>query len=100
MNPFRNTRVTQVAALLLLSAYWLTSAQPASASAIPAPDSDAASTATPAVTEPATVVIHGHTSLWVYAGVAVLAVVVTLVAVGLARWARQVGSARQKALTA
>jgi hypothetical protein len=99
MNANLKIRLTQLAGLLLLACWWMTSAQ--SASARPLPPGDvigSGPTTTGSTTAPvpaATVVVHDHPSVWAYLLVAVVAVTVTLLTVWAVRTIRRASSGRQ-----
>jgi hypothetical protein len=94
MNANSKIRLTQIAGLLMLFGWWITSAQ--SASAMPLPPGDPATgtglTSTPIPA--ATVVVHDHPSLWAYLLVAAIAIVATLAVVWVARTIRRTSTGR------
>jgi hypothetical protein len=97
MNANSKIRLTQIAGLLMLFGWWITSAQ--SASAMPLPPGDPGSvdaTGTGLTTPiPATpVVVHDHPSLWAYLLVAAIAIVATLAVVWVARTIRRTSTGR------
>jgi hypothetical protein len=98
MNPNLRIRVTQIAGLLLLAAWWMTSVQPASARPLPPGDPAAigltTSGSTPTPLPAAAIIVHDHPSVWAYLLAAAIAVVVTLVAVWAARAVRLASSRR------
>jgi hypothetical protein len=99
MNANLKIRVTQIAGLLLLAAWWMTSAQPASARPLPPGDPTAIDlTATGSASAPfpaAPIVVHDHLSVWAYLLVAAITVAATLVAVWAVRALRLASSGRQ-----
>ena len=98
MNANLKIRLTQLAGLLLIAAWWMSSTQSASARPLPPGDpigNGLPSAATTSTTVPATVVVHDHPSAWAYLLVAVIAVAATLVAVWAFRTIRRASSGRQ-----
>jgi hypothetical protein len=98
MNANLKIRMTQLAGLLLLAAWWMTSAQPASARPLPPGDPTTVGlTATGSASAPfpaAPIVVHDHLSVWAYLLVAAIAVAATLVAVLAVRAIRRASSGR------
>jgi hypothetical protein len=99
MNANLKIRVTQLAGLLLLAAWWMTSAQSASARPLP-PGDPTGLGLTPASTTSASapaaaVIVHDHPSVAAYLLVAALAVAVTLAAVLAFHAIRRASSGRQ-----
>jgi hypothetical protein len=80
------TRYAQIIGTLLLGWYTSTSL-PASAQILPDPGRGPGPVPAPA---PAAIVVHQHVSLWTYALVAALAVLVTLAVLAALRWSRRV----------
>jgi hypothetical protein len=99
MNANLKIRVTQLAGLLLLAAWWVTSAQPASARPLAPGDATAvelAATRSASAPIPATaIVVHDHPSMWAYLLVAAIAVAVTLAGVWTLSTIRRAASGRQ-----
>jgi hypothetical protein len=96
MNANLKIRVTQLAGLLLLAAWWMTSAQPASARPLP-PGDPIGLTTTGSASAPlpaAAIVVHDQPSVWAYLLVAAIAVAVTLVAAWAVRAIRGASSGR------
>jgi hypothetical protein len=92
-------RVTQLAGLLLLACWWMTSAQSASARPLPPGDltaTDLTATASSSTPLPAaSIVVHDHLSIWTYLLVAVIAVGATLAVLWAVRAVRLASSGRQ-----
>lgn len=98
MSSTLKTRGTQLAGLLLLAAWWLTSAGPAAARPLPPGDPTRLGSTTGGSTAPlpaTPILVHDHPSIWAYLLVASIAVAVTLATVGAIGGIRRAAAGRQ-----